>query len=67
MPATLRLDPENAVLSIKARLDTIRKCEAYVRETVARYDGLKSFENRLADLGIHEAAHAIADVRTEGE
>lgn len=67
MGTTLHLDPENAALSIKARLDTIRKCEAYVRETVARYDGLKSFEARLAELGIHDAAHAIADVRTEGE
>ena len=57
---TLRLDPENAAKSIKARLDTIRQCENYIRETVTRYDGLKAFEARLAEMGVAEAAHAIA-------
>lgn len=61
MSATLRLNPENAALSIKARLDTIRQCEAYIRETVASYDGLKAFENLLVEKGLSEAAHAIAD------
>ena len=58
---TLRLDPENAAKSIKARLDTIAQCEAYIRETVARYDGLKSFEKLLADAGVAERVHAILE------
>lgn len=56
----LRLDPENAAKSIKARLDTIRQCEDYIRETVTRYDGLKAFEVRLAELEIADAVHVIA-------
>ena len=50
--ANLSLDPENAANSIAARVETIRKCEAYIKETMARYDGLKSLETLLAQAGI---------------
>lgn len=60
MTTVLRLDPDNAARSIKVRLDTIQQCEAYIRETVTRYDGLRAFEAKLADLGIADAAHKLA-------
>jgi hypothetical protein len=56
---TLRLDPDNAAKSIAARLKTIEQCETYIRETVARYDGLKSFEKGLEALGATDRVRAI--------
>lgn len=64
--AVLRLEPESAALSIKRRIDLIEQCETYIRETVARYDGLKSFEVELDKHGIKERVAALTTV-TEGE
>lgn len=60
MTSVLRLDPDNAAQSIKVRIDRIEQDKAYVRETVARYDGLNAFEAKLVELGIADAVHAIA-------
>ena len=35
-------------------------CEAYIRQTVARYDGLKAFETALAKHGVAEKVAKIA-------
>lgn len=60
MSTVIHLDPENAAKSVKARLETIRQCEEYIRATVIRYDGLNAFEALLVEHGVSEAAHAIA-------
>lgn len=57
--ANLSLDPENAALSLAARIETIRKCEQYIKETMARYDGLKSLEALLEQAGI---ASKVAEI-----
>lgn len=57
--ATLTLDPDNAALSMQARLVTIEQCKKYIRETVARYDGLNALDVKLAELGITDTVAAI--------
>jgi hypothetical protein len=57
--ANLSLDPENAAASIAARIETIRKCEQYIKETMVRYDGLKSLQNLLEISGI---ASKVAEI-----
>jgi hypothetical protein len=54
MATVLRLEPESAALSIKRRVELIDQCAQYIRETVARYDGLKSFEAELEKHGIKD-------------
>lgn len=61
----LRLEPDSAAKSIGVRLETIRQCEQYIRETMRRYDGLRAFETRLSQMGIAEQVHAIADKEAE--
>ncbi len=57
--ANLSLDPENAAASLAARVETIRKCEQYIKETMSRYDGLKSLQDLLEQAGI---ASKIAEI-----
>jgi hypothetical protein len=57
--ANLSLDPENAAGSIASRIETIRKCELYIKETMARYDGLKSLQTLLDQAGITDKVAAI--------
>lgn len=59
MALVLRLEPESAALSIKRRIEQIEQAKAYIRETVARYDGLKSFETELDKHGITDAVAAV--------
>lgn len=60
MATILRLEPESAALSIKRRLELIDQCAAYIRETVARYDGLKLFEAELDKHGVKDRVLAMA-------
>lgn len=55
----LALDPENAAASIAVRIATIKTSEAYVRETMARYDGLKSLDALLEKAGVAEDVKKI--------
>lgn len=48
----LRLVPEEAAESIAVRIRQIKQAEAYIKETVARYDGLKAFEVELQKHGV---------------
>lgn len=57
--ANLSLDPENAAKSIASRVETIRKCEDYIKETMARYDGLKSLQDLLTQAGIASKVSTI--------
>ncbi len=57
--ANLSLDPENAAASLASRVETIRKCEQYIKETMARYDGLKTLQSLLEEAGI---ADKIAEI-----
>lgn len=59
MPIALKLVPNLAAESIAVRIATIASCEKYIRETVARYEGLKIFEAELAKLGVSEAVQAV--------
>ena len=59
MATKLTLVPDEAAASIAARVDVIKKCEAYIRDVVGRYDGLRSFEVELQRLGVSEAVLAI--------
>jgi hypothetical protein len=61
-PTPLRLDPANAALSIRVRVRQIAEAEKYVRETVARYDGLRSFHAELERMGIAEEVFSICTV-----
>lgn len=51
----LRLVPNEAAASIAARVKTIRQCQAYIRETAARYDGLAAFTKALEAVGLTAA------------
>lgn len=55
----LKLVPAEAAASIAARLKTIEQCEAIIRETVVRYDGLRAFEAELAKRGISDKVAAL--------
>lgn len=55
----ITLDPVNAIKSIQVRLERIEKDKAYIREVVARYDGLKSFEDPLKEAGQWAAIEAV--------
>jgi hypothetical protein len=55
----LRLDPDNAAKSILVRLGVIKQHEDYIRKTMARYDGLRSFETQLEAAGVAEDVRAI--------
>lgn len=57
--ANLSLDPENAAKSLAARIKTIQDCEDYVKEVMARYDGLKSLQTLLEQAGI---ASKVAEI-----
>lgn len=57
--ANLSLDPENAAKSLAARIKTIQDCEGYVKEVMARYDGLKSLQTLLEQAGI---ASKVAEI-----
>jgi hypothetical protein len=59
MATVLRLEPESAALSIKRRVELIDQCTQYIRETVARYDGLKAFEAELEKHGIKDRVAAL--------
>lgn len=59
--ANLSLDPENAAASLASRVETIRKCEQYIRETMARYDGLRSLQTLLQQAGIADEVAAICE------
>jgi hypothetical protein len=59
--AMLTLVPDEAALSVKRRVETIAQAKAYIREVVARYDGLNSFENLLADHGVAAEVAAIVN------
>jgi hypothetical protein len=59
--AAVTLDPENAALSIKRRLETIDACTAYLREVTARYAGFAPFRAELERLGIKDAVDALTD------
>lgn len=61
----LRLEPDSAALSIKRRIDLIDQCEAYIRATVQRYDGLKAFEAELEKHGIKERVAALTAPEAE--
>ena len=61
--ANFSLDPENAALSIAARVETIKKCETYIRETMKRYDGLRALETLLAQ---QKVAEKVATIITKG-
>lgn len=50
--ANLSLDPENAAKSLAARIKTIADCENYIKEVMARYDGLKSLQTLIEQEGI---------------
>ena len=57
----LSLDPENAAASIAARVETIRKCEAYIKDIMGRYDGLKSLETLLVEAGVAAKVRAVCE------
>lgn len=57
--ANLSLDPENAAKSLAARVQTIMDCEDYIKEVMARYDGLKSLQTLLEQAGV---ASKIAEI-----
>ncbi len=57
----LSLDPENAAASIAARVETIRKCEDYIKDVMGRYDGLKSLDVLLAEAGVADKVRAICE------
>lgn len=57
--ANLSLDPENAAKSLAARVQTITDCEDYIKEVMARYDGLKSLQTLLEQAGV---ASKIAEI-----
>lgn len=59
----LRLVPVEAAASIAARIKTIQQCEAYIRETVKRYDGLKAFESELVK---HSVSEAVLEITKRG-
>ncbi len=63
MAVKLILVPEEAAASIAVRIKQIQQAEAYVRDVVSRYDGLKSFEAELAKHGVSEAVKAIVTKR----
>lgn len=46
------LVPEEAAESIAVRVKSIKQAEAYIKEVVARYDGLKAFEAELQKHGV---------------
>jgi len=52
---TLRLAPTEAAASIAARVRTIKACQTYIRETTARYDGLKAFTAAIEAQGLTQA------------
>ena len=52
MATKLTLVPEEAAASIAQRVKLIRQCEAYIKDVVGRYDGLKAFEAELAKHGV---------------
>lgn len=60
MAVTLKLVPTDAAESVAERIKLIEACEAYIRQTVARYDGLKAFETALAKHGVAEKVAKIA-------
>jgi len=59
MAVKLTLVPDEAAASIAQRVALLETCEKYIRETVARYDGLKAFEAELAKRGVAEKVAAI--------
>ena len=59
MAMKLTLVPSEAAESIAARVRLIEQCEAYIKATVARYDGLKSFEAELSKHGVTEKVAAV--------
>lgn len=59
MAVKFTLVPDEAAASIAQRIKLIETCEAYVRETVARYDGLKAFEAELAKHGVADKVKKI--------
>lgn len=61
-PTPLRLDPANAALSLRVRVRQIADATEYVRATYARYEGLRSLETLLDEMGIGEAVRSICAV-----
>lgn len=59
MAAKLTLVPDEAAESIAARIRLIEQCEKHIKETVARYDGLRAFDAELNKRGVAEKVAAI--------
>lgn len=59
MANELRLVPDQAAASIAARVKVIEQCKVMISETVKRYDGLKVFEDQLAQLGAKDAVDRL--------
>lgn len=59
MANKLTLVPDEAAASIAVRVQQIKLAEAYIKEVVGRYDGLRSFEAELQKLGISADVLAI--------
>lgn len=62
MAAVLKLEPESAALSIATKLGTMQQLRTAIKETVIRYDGLKSFDAELEKHGVKdEVAKLMAE------
>ena len=60
MAVKLTLVPDEAAASIEQRIKLIEQCETHIRETMARYDGLKAMDAELERRGILAKAKQIA-------
>ena len=59
MGVTPTLVPDNAAVSVARRIETIRQCEAYVRDVAKRYAQSKEFSDLIARHGVAAAVAAI--------
>jgi hypothetical protein len=59
---TLHLDPANAALSLRVRVRQIIAAQIYVRDTYARYEGLRSLDRELERMGVLGDVLAICGV-----
>lgn len=57
------LVPEQAAASVAARVKTVVSCEAWIKDVVKRYDGLKTFE---AELQKHGALDVVRQIMKKG-
>lgn len=53
------LVPDGAAESVARRIETIRQCEAFVRDVAARYAQSKEFADQIAQRGVAAAVAAI--------